>query len=87
MENTRLLKCVMLGELIGGAGCVGGRRNKSGYGVSWMTSELSVSTLTSGRLQPKTEGNGARRRNKEWDVSCRNGSLQRKLGLDYGGMQ
>ena len=25
MEDTRLPKCVMLGELVGGAGCVGGQ--------------------------------------------------------------
>ena len=33
----------------------GGRR-KSGWGVSWTTSELSASTPTSGRLQPRTRG-------------------------------
>ena len=27
MEDTRLPKCVMLGELVGGAGCVGGQEN------------------------------------------------------------
>ena len=30
MEDTRLPKCVMFGELVGGAGCVGGGRKKSG---------------------------------------------------------
>ena len=33
MEDTRLPKCVMFGELVGGAGCVGGQE-KSGWGVS-----------------------------------------------------
>ena len=28
MENTRLPKCVMFGELVGGAGCVGGQEKK-----------------------------------------------------------
>ena len=28
MENTRLPKCVMLGELVGGAGCVGGQEKE-----------------------------------------------------------
>ena len=28
MENTRLPKCVMFGELVGAAGCVGGHENK-----------------------------------------------------------
>ena len=43
MEDTRLPKCVMFGELVGGVGCVGGEK-KSGWGVSWTTSELSAST-------------------------------------------
>ena len=54
----------------GGRGLRGGGRIKSGWGVSWTTSELSVSsTPTSRRLQPRTMGNGARRRNKGWNVS------------------
>ena len=36
----------------------GGRKKKSGRGVSW-TTELSASTPTSGRLQPRTRGDGA----------------------------
>ena len=27
MEGTKLPKCVMFGELVGGAGCVGGQEN------------------------------------------------------------
>ena len=85
MEDTRLPKCVMCGELVGGTGCVGGVRKKSGWDISWTTSELSVSTPISGRLQPRARGNNAaRRRNKGWNVSWRNASLQRKSGLDYG---
>ena len=83
MEDTRLLKCVMFVEMVGGASCVGGRK-KSGWGVSWTTSELSASTPTSGRLQPRTRGNGAERLNKGRNISWRNGSLQRKPRLDYG---
>ena len=30
MEDTRLSKCVMFGELIGGAGCVGARKKNDG---------------------------------------------------------
>ena len=45
------------------ARAVRGARKKSGWGVSW-TSELSASTPTSGRLQPRARGNGAERRNK-----------------------
>ena len=48
MEDVRLSKCVMFGEMVRGAGCVGGGRKKSGWGVSWTISELSASTPTSG---------------------------------------
>ena len=58
MKDTKLPKCVMCGEMMGGAGCAEGQE-KSGWGVSWTTSELSASTPTSGRLQPRTRGNGA----------------------------
>ena len=44
---------------------------------------LSVSTPTSGRLQPRMRGNGARRRNKGRNVSWRNLSSQIESGLDY----
>ena len=71
MENTRLPKCVMFGELVGGAGCVGARK-KSGWGVSCTTSELSASLPNSGRLQPRTRGNGAERWNKGRNISWRN---------------
>ena len=54
-----------------------GGREDNGWGlVSWTTSELSISTPTSGRLQFRTRGNGARRKNKGWNVSWLNGSLQ-----------
>ena len=57
-----------------------GLRKKSGCGVSPTTSERSASSAptSSGRLQPRTRRNGARRRNKGRNVSWRNGSLQRK---------
>ena len=67
MEDTRMPKCVMFGKLARRAGCVGGRK-KSGWGVSWTMSELSASTPTTGRLQPRTKGNGPKRRNKRWDI-------------------
>ena len=57
--------------------------NKSGRDVSWSTSEPSASTPISGRLLPRTKGNGAGRWNKGLDVSWRNGPLQRKPGIDY----
>ena len=64
IEDSRLPKCVIFGEMVGGACCVGGQE-KECMGClknSWMTSELSASTPTSsGRLQPRTRGNGAER--------------------------
>ena len=43
-------------KLMGGAGCAVGDMKKSGWGVSWAVSELSVSTPIRGRLQPRTRG-------------------------------
>ena len=68
MEDTRLLKCVAFGKLVGGTGCMRGRK-KSGWDALWMISELSVSTPTSGRRRPRIRGNGARRRDKGRNVS------------------
>ena len=70
MEHTRLPKSAMFGEMVGGA-AVSGARKKSGWGVSWTTSELSASTPTSRRLQPRTKGNGERR-NKGRNISWQN---------------
>ena len=78
MEDTRQPKGEMSGELMGGgAGCVGGYKT-SGWGVSKTTSELSVSMMTSGELQPRTRGNDIRGWNKgggtfhgEKDRCCR----------------
>ena len=58
-----------------------GAREKSEWGVSWTISEISASSPTSsGRLQPRTRGNGAEQQNKGRNISWRNGSLQRKQG-------
>ena len=83
IEDERLPKYMMFRELVGGTGCVGSQE-KGVWGVSWTTSELLVSTPTSGRLQPRTRRNSARRRDKGRSVSWRNGLLQRKSGPDYG---
>ena len=83
MEDLRLTKCVMFGELVGGAGCVGGQ------GKGWMGCFLDDLkafgiTPTSGRLHSRTRKNGAGRRDKGRNVSWQNRSLQKKPGLDYG---
>ena len=71
MEDTRLPKYVMFGAMVG-ARAVWGARKKSGWGVPWTMSELSASTPTSGRLQPRTGGNGAERQNEGRNISWRN---------------
>ena len=68
MEDTRLPKCAMFAEMVG-ARAVWESKKKSGWGVSWTTSELLASTPTSGRLQPRTRGNGAERRDKGRNIS------------------
>ena len=55
MENMGLPKCVC-SENWWGARAAWGPRKKSRWGVSWTTSEPSISTPTSERLQPKTRG-------------------------------
>ena len=59
MEDTTLPKCVMFGELVGGA-VSAGERKTSGWGVSWTTSELSVSRPTSEGSQLKMLKNGTK---------------------------
>ena len=83
MEDTRLPKCVNFRELVGGADCVGGQEKEwmgcfldclRGFGINadqWTTAA-------------QDEGNDTGRRNKRRTISWRNGSLQRKSGLDYG---
>ena len=72
-EDTRLTKCVMLGEMVGGAGCVGGQEKE------WMGCFLD---------DPRAFGINADQlttaAHKGRNISWRNGSLQRKPRLDYG---
>ena len=56
MEDTRLLKCVMFGEAMGGAGCIRAQKKSRRWSVSRTTSELSVSTPTSEQPKPRTRG-------------------------------
>ena len=83
VENTKLPKYMKCGELVGAAGCVGGTGKRVDGMSPGRPPELSVSTPTKGRLQPRTRGNSARRQKMGRNVSWQNGSLQRKSGLDY----
>ena len=82
MEDTRLPKCVMFGEMVGGAGCVGGQEKE------WMgcfLDDLRPFGINADQwtTAAQDEGNGAERQNKRRNVSWRNGSFQRKPRLDY----
>ena len=73
MEDTRLPTCVMFGELVGGAGCVGGQERE------WMRCFLGDLRAFGINADQSTtaaqdEGEWRKARNFSW----RNGSLQRK---------
>ena len=64
-----------------------GGQEKEWMGCFLDDPRVSASRPTSGRLQPRTRGNGAERQNKGRNISWQNGSLQKKPRLDYGSMQ
>ena len=80
MEDTRLPKCVMFGELMGGAGCVGGQ------GKEWMgcfLDDLRAFGINADQWTTaiqRARGNGAERQNKGRKISWQNGSLQKNQG-------
>ena len=84
MEDTRLPKCVMFGEMVGGAGCVGGQEKE------WVGCSLddlrafginADQWTTSAQDERKWAQNG---RTRGGTFHGENGSLRRKPGLDYG---
>ena len=84
MEDTRLPKCVMFGESVGGADSVGGQEKE--WVAGYFLDDLKVFGINADQwtIAILNEGNGAGRRNKGRNISWRNRSLQRKPGLDYG---
>ena len=64
MEDTRLPKCAMFEELVGGAGCVGGQGKEKWMGCLLDDLRDSVSE----RLQAMTRENGVKWRNKRRSV-------------------
>ena len=82
MEDMRLPKCVMFGEYVGGAGCVGGQEKEC---MGCVLDDLRAFGINADQwtTAATTRGNGAGRWNKGRNVSWRNGSLQRKPGKDY----
>ena len=68
MEDTRLPKCVMFGEMVGGAGCVGGQEKE------WMgcfLDDLRAFGINTDQwtTAAQDEGNGAERQNKGRNIS------------------
>ena len=84
LEDTRLPTCVMFGELVLDAGCVGGQEKE------WMgcfVEDLRVVGINADQwttVAQDKRGNGAERQNKGRNISWRNESLHRKPRLDYG---
>ena len=76
VEDTRLPKCVMFAELVGGAGCVGGQEKE------WMgcyLDNLRAFGINADQWTTCSPG----RCNKGRNISWRNRSPQRKPGLNY----
>ena len=65
MEDTSLPKCVMFGELVGGAGCVWAPRKKSGWGVSWTTTSLRIFGINADQWTTVAQDEGEWRRTAE----------------------
>ena len=62
MEDTRLPKCVMFGEMVGGAGCVGGQEKK------WMgcfLDDLRAFGINAGQWTTAAQDEGESRRTAE----------------------
>ena len=81
MEDTRLPKCVMFGEMVGGAGCVGGQEKE------WMGSFLDYLRAFGTNADQWTtavQDEGEWCRTTEQGAEHFMGSLQRKPRLDYG---
>ena len=84
MEGTRLPKCVMLGELVGGACCVGSQEKE------WMArflDGLRAFDINADQWTTAAQDEGEWRRTAEQGAEhfmAKWVALQRKPGLDYG---
>ena len=81
MEDTKPPKCVMFGEMVGGAGCVGGQEKE------WMgclLDDLRAFGINADQWTTAAPDEGEWRRTAEQggNISWQNGSLQRKLRLN-----
>ena len=82
MEDTRLSKYVMFGELVGGAGCAGGQEKER---MGCFLDDLKAFGINTDQWTAAVQDEREWRRtvDKRRNVSWRNVSLQRKPGLDY----
>ena len=83
MKYTRLPSCVIFGELVGGAGCVGGQEKER---MGCFLDDLRAFGINADQWTTAAQDEGEWRRTADQraKTSWRNGSLQRKPGLDYG---
>ena len=68
IEDTRLPNCVMFGEMVG-ARAAWGARKKSGWGVSWTTSDPSFG-INADHWTIAARGEGEWRRTTEQGAEC-----------------
>ena len=83
MEDTRPPKCVIFGEMVGSAGCVGGQEKE------WMgcfLDDLRAFGINADQWTTVAQDEGEWRRTAEQgrNISWQNGSLQKKTRLDCG---
>ena len=63
MEDTRLPKCVIFGEMVGGAGCVGGGQEKEWMG--YFLDDLRAFGINADQWTTAAQDEGERRRKAE----------------------
>ena len=85
MEDTRLPKCVIFGEMVGGAGCVGGQEKEwmgcflvdlRSFGIS---ADQRNTAAQDERECRRTAEQGAERSMVKWIAA-----EKARVGLDYG---
>ena len=90
MEDTRLPKCVMFREMVGGAGCVGGQEKEW---IGCFLNDLRAFGINADQWTTTAEDKGEWRRTAEqeaeyfmvkWIVGRKHTHAQRKPRLDYG---
>ena len=83
IEDTRLPKGVMFGEMVGGAGCVEGQEKEW---MGYFLDDLRAFGINANQWTTAAQAEGDWRRTAEQgaNISWQNGLLQKKTRLDYG---